>query len=194
MGARCQALFRGGNRENCPIGCSVPLGTAPHCTRAPSGSGCPGPFVQPSRNPGLCSRVPAEVGNCSRVPAEVGRGDKKPFSATPKGFLDYIPIGSFFSVFQKSTPRAKRACCHHLVKLWEHGHAASILRHFLTTGEWVKRVPAPVRYRARVRTPEGLMHLGYFATQEERNAAIFAYRLGIFPMGQKVLDTVHPLG
>lgn len=73
--------------------------------------------------------------------------------------------------------------------------SASILRHFLTTGEWVKRVPAPVRYRARVRTPEGLVHLGYFATQDERDAAIFAYRLGIPPpMGQKVLDTSYPLG
>ena len=63
--------------------------------------------------------------------------------------------------------------------------SASILRHFLTTGEWVKRVPAPVRYRARVRTPDGLLHLGYFSTQEERAAAIFAYRLGIFPNGSK---------
>ena len=63
--------------------------------------------------------------------------------------------------------------------------SASILRHFLTTGEWVKRVPAPVRYRARLRTPEGLLHLGYFATQEERDAAIFAYRLGIFPNESK---------
>jgi len=39
--------------------------------------------------------------------------------------------------------------------------------------------------RARVRTPEGLLHLGYFVTQEERDAAIFAYRLGIFPNGSK---------
>ena len=63
--------------------------------------------------------------------------------------------------------------------------SASILRHFLTTGEWVKRVPAPVRYRARVRTPEGLLHLGYFGSVEERDAAVFAYRLGVFPNGSK---------
>ena len=63
--------------------------------------------------------------------------------------------------------------------------AASRLKHFLQTGKWVKRVPAPVRYRARVRTPEGLVHLGYFATVEERDAAVFAYRLGIFPNGLK---------
>lgn len=65
------------------------------------------------------------------------------------------------------------------------GHivASSRLKHFLETGQWVKRVPAPVRYRARVRTPEGLLHLGYFATREERDAAVFAYRLGISPNG-----------
>lgn len=34
-------------------------------------------------------------------------------------------------------------------------------------------------YRARVRTENGLVHLGYFATEEQRNAAVFAYKLGI---------------
>ena len=67
-------------------------------------------------------------------------------------------------------------------------YSAAVVLHYLQTGELVERVPrakvAP-RYRARVRTPEGLLHLGYFATQDERNAAIFAYRLGIFPNGSK---------
>ena len=63
--------------------------------------------------------------------------------------------------------------------------SASILRHFLMTGEWVKRVPKPRRIRAVVRDGARVVHLGYFATQEERNAAIFAYRLGIFPNGSK---------
>jgi len=63
--------------------------------------------------------------------------------------------------------------------------AASRLKHFLQTGEWVKRVPAPTRYRARVRTTGGLIHIGYFATREERDAAVFAYKLGIFPNGLK---------
>lgn len=40
-------------------------------------------------------------------------------------------------------------------------------------------------YRARVRTPGGLVHLGYFGSVEEREAAIFAYKLGIFPNGSK---------
>ena len=68
-------------------------------------------------------------------------------------------------------------------------YSAAVVAHYLQTGEIVERVPrakvAPIRYRARVRTPEGLLHLGYFATQEERDAAIFAYRLGIFPNGSK---------
>lgn len=34
-------------------------------------------------------------------------------------------------------------------------------------------------HRARVRTPLGLIHLGYFATVGERDAAVFAYRIGI---------------
>lgn len=67
-------------------------------------------------------------------------------------------------------------------------YSAAVVAHYLHTGEIVERAPrakvAP-RYRARVRTPEGLLHLGYFATVEERDAAIFAYRLGIFPNGSK---------
>ena len=67
-------------------------------------------------------------------------------------------------------------------------YSAAVVLHYLQTGELVHRAPRaakPPRYRARVRTPEGLLHLGYFATQDERNAAIFAYRLGIFPNGSK---------
>lgn len=61
--------------------------------------------------------------------------------------------------------------------------SASILRHFLTTGQWVRRVPKPRRFRAVVRDGRRVVHLGYFATAEEREAAIFAYKLGIFPNG-----------
>ena len=67
-------------------------------------------------------------------------------------------------------------------------YSAAVVLHYLQTGELVHRAPRaakPPRYRARVRTPEGLLHLGYFATVEERDAAIFAYRLGIFPNGSK---------
>ena len=67
-------------------------------------------------------------------------------------------------------------------------YSAAVVLHYLQTGELVERVPrakvAP-RYRARVRTPEGLLHLGYFRSVEERAAAVFAYRLGVFPNGSK---------
>ena len=81
-------------------------------------------------------------------------------------------------------------------RVWYEGRmvAASILRHFLTTGEWVKRVPKPHRIRAVVRDGARVVHLGYFATQEERNAAIFAYRLGIFPNGSKSARPPLPIG
>lgn len=63
-------------------------------------------------------------------------------------------------------------------------YRVSHLLHWFTTGEWIKRVSKAEkvqRYRARVRTSNGLVHLGYFATVEERDAAVFAYRLGITP-------------
>lgn len=63
--------------------------------------------------------------------------------------------------------------------------SASIVAHYLTTGQWVKRIPKPRRIRAVVRDGARVVHLGYFATVEERDAAIFAYKLGIFPNGSK---------
>lgn len=63
-------------------------------------------------------------------------------------------------------------------------YRVSHLMHYFKTGEWIKRVAkvkSSPRYRARVRTPSGLLHLGYFATVEERDAAVFAYRLGLTP-------------
>jgi hypothetical protein len=57
--------------------------------------------------------------------------------------------------------------------------SSNIVKHYLLTGEWVKRVPKPKRYRAAVRVGRLVLHLGYFASPEERDAAIFAYKLGI---------------
>jgi hypothetical protein len=61
-------------------------------------------------------------------------------------------------------------------------YRAAVVAHYLKTGELVHRAPRaakPPRYRARVRTPGGLVHLGYFASAAERDAAVFAYRMGI---------------
>jgi hypothetical protein len=61
-------------------------------------------------------------------------------------------------------------------------YRVSHLIHYFQTGEWIRRISkaekAP-RYRARVRTPSGLIHLGYFATEAERDAAVFAHKLGL---------------
>lgn len=63
-------------------------------------------------------------------------------------------------------------------------YSKRIVEHYLKTGELLHRAPRTtkgIQYRARVRTPNGLVHLGYFASQDERNAAVFSYRLGITP-------------
>jgi hypothetical protein len=59
--------------------------------------------------------------------------------------------------------------------------SASIVLHWVRTGEVVAKVPRGERkpFRAQVRQGEKLVHLGYFATREERDAAIFAFRLGV---------------
>ena len=63
-------------------------------------------------------------------------------------------------------------------------YSRRIVEHYLKTGEMLHRAPRltkGTRYRARVRTSSGLLHLGYFATEAERDAAVFAYRLGLTP-------------
>lgn len=67
-------------------------------------------------------------------------------------------------------------------------YRAAVVAHYLKTGEMVQRVPrakpAP-RFKAQVREGARVRHLGYFASEEERDAAVFAYKLGIFPNGSK---------
>lgn len=63
-------------------------------------------------------------------------------------------------------------------------YRATHLIHYLTTGEWIVRIGKRVsvkRYKAQVRAGARVLHLGYFASIEERDAAIFSYRLGITP-------------
>ena len=67
-------------------------------------------------------------------------------------------------------------------------YRAGVVAHYLKTGELVHRAPRsakPLRYKAQVRAGKRVIHLGYFATVEERDAAVFAYRLGIYPSGSK---------
>lgn len=56
----------------------------------------------------------------------------------------------------------------------------SIVLHYLRTGEVVERVPKPIGlkpYRAVVRIGDKVKHLGYFSTEEERDAAIVNAKL-----------------
>jgi hypothetical protein len=68
---------------------------------------------------------------------------------------------------------------------------SSIVMHYLATNELVSRTPkltTKPRHRARLRHNGKLVHLGYFASVEDRNAVIFAYKIGIFnPMGANKL-------
>jgi hypothetical protein len=61
---------------------------------------------------------------------------------------------------------------------------SKVVAHYLTTGQLVDRAPrdkpAP-RYKAQVRDGARVLHLGYFATKGDRDAAVFAYRLGLTP-------------
>ena len=61
--------------------------------------------------------------------------------------------------------------------------SASIVLHWLRTGDVVKRLPRDDAkpYRARIRSGGRLVHLGYFATEAERDAAIFSFKLGLTP-------------
>lgn len=60
--------------------------------------------------------------------------------------------------------------------------SASILKHYLLTGEWIKRIPKPMKpFKAVVYSNGKALHLGYFATLEQKDAAIFAFKLGIVP-------------
>lgn len=67
-------------------------------------------------------------------------------------------------------------------------YRSSHLLHWLQTGQWVTRMSrakAAPRFKAQVRIGAKVLHLGYFASKEERDAAVFAYKLGIFPNGSK---------
>jgi len=60
---------------------------------------------------------------------------------------------------------------------------ASIVLHWVRTGEHVARVPRSNLnfHRALVRVNGKLIHLGYFATVEDKMAAIFLHRIGLTP-------------
>jgi hypothetical protein len=92
-------------------------------------------------------------------------------------------------VVQKDNERFSRQTealvpCGDRVRFGDRVLLSKVVAHYLTTGETLTRAPrdkpAP-RFKAQVRDGARVLHIGYFATEEERNAAVFAYRLGITP-------------
>ena len=57
--------------------------------------------------------------------------------------------------------------------------SASIVLHWVRTGKLVKRAPRanPKPFRAVVRVGATVKHLGYFATEAERDGAVFMHKL-----------------
>lgn len=78
------------------------------------------------------------------------------------------------------TEREKIKPCGQRVTYEGEQMSAAILKHYLMTGEWVKRVPKPKKVKAILSVNGKTIYLGSFATLEERDAAIFQYKLGIF--------------
>ena len=75
-----------------------------------------------------------------------------------------------------------RVRCGATVRFEGRSVSASIVLHWLRTGDLVKRVPrARKTWQAAVRDGGRVVHLGRFATREERDAAVIMYRLGKLP-------------
>lgn len=60
--------------------------------------------------------------------------------------------------------------------------SASIVLHWLKTGDWVDRAPKIAKpYRAVVREGRTVKHIGRYATEQERDSALVNYHLGFVP-------------
>lgn len=116
----------------------------------------------------------------------------KPLDQTPKPKLQTLNRISFEYVESKSGKLVRRenysngsvvyVRCGERVQFNGRTVSASIVLHWVRTGELVARAPRPVKaFRAVVREGAKVKHLGRFATREERDAAVFAFRLGFVP-------------
>jgi hypothetical protein len=75
-----------------------------------------------------------------------------------------------------------RLRCGTTVRFQDRAVSASIVLHWLRTGDLVKRVPRERKtWQAAIRVDGKVKHLGRFATREERDAAVLMYRLGFTP-------------
>jgi hypothetical protein len=79
---------------------------------------------------------------------------------------------------QGSIEQRVRVRCGATVRFQDRTVSASIVLHWLRTGELVKRVPRERKaWQAAIREGAKVKHLGRFATREERDAAVLMYRL-----------------
>jgi hypothetical protein len=79
-----------------------------------------------------------------------------------------------------------RVRCANTVKFEGRSVSASIVLHWLRTGELVRRVPRERKtWQAAIRENGKVKHIGRFTTKEQRDAAVLMYRLNktIDPMG-----------
>jgi hypothetical protein len=71
-----------------------------------------------------------------------------------------------------------RVKCANTVKFEGRSVSASIVLHWLRTGELVRRVPRERKtWQAAIRENGKVKHLGRFATKEQRDAVVLMYRL-----------------
>ena len=118
------------------------------------------------------------------VPKKRKRRPIKPRAIVPKiEDMDYIERdGTLFKRLEYSNGQVMHVKCGNRVQFDKQTVSASIVLHWLRTGERVARVPVEVKvYRAVVREGNKVKHLGRFATREERDAVIVNYRLGFAP-------------
>jgi hypothetical protein len=72
--------------------------------------------------------------------------------------------------------------CGATVRFQDRTVSASIVLHWLRTGELVKRVPRTRKtWQAAIRVNGKVKHLGRFATKEERDIAVLNHKLGFVP-------------
>lgn len=95
-----------------------------------------------------------------------------------KGKLHRLETWRFFDAEGQQTYKDEFIRCGNRVMFEGRLVSSSIVLHWLRTGEKVSRVVKPAKpFKAAVRVGAKVKHLGYFASKEERDAAVLMYRL-----------------
>ena len=121
-------------------------------------------------------------------PVKKGRSVKIHKAAIEKLGFDYVEhLGRLHRVEHFSAGASVRVLCGKRVQFEGRMVAASIVLHWLRTGELVKRVPRVPKIKAAIRVGKRVFHLGRFETREElqaaKDAAKFRILMGLPPIG-----------